>query len=230
MLHRSLALALAAALMGCIGSREPELQMGPDAEVTPDGLHRVDRFPFGTLYMRPDYAFGSYKLFTMGKTVVSVRRDARVLSEEAVDELTRRFDAVVRNALEAGGHTEVKKPGPCVARVNLALIEIDLLDPKALSTQAASTAIQSFGSMTLVIEIHDAYTGEPLLRYGRRRRVGGGSATGVDPAELSATTSSIEEFARGIELDFQKVLPRIQSANPVSCEERAGLPPPVGAR
>jgi hypothetical protein len=230
MLRISLALALAAALAGCLHSRDPELQMGPDAQVTPDGLHRVDHVPFGTLYMRPDYTFGSYKFFVMGKTHVTFRRGSRVLSEVEIAELRRRFDAVARKVIAAGGRIEVEEPGPCVARINLGLVDVDLLDPKDLTSHGTTTVLDSFGSLTLVLEIRDGYTAESLLRYGRRRKLEGGPGTGVDPAELAALTTTLEDFARGIESDFQRALPHLASASSRSCEERAGLPPPVGNR
>jgi hypothetical protein len=230
MLHRSLALALAAALGGCLGSADPALQTGPDAEITIDGLHRVDRVPFGLLYMRPDYSFGSYPRFTMGRTRVSVRPGSRALSPEEIAELTRRFDEVARRVIAAGGRVEVAEPGPCVARVSLGLHDLDLLDPKEISAQAGTSVLRSFGSLTLVLEIEDGYTLQPLLRYGRRRELKGGLGTGVDPARLAALTSTLDDFARGIEHDFQRALPRITPQTPQSCEERAGQPPPVGAR
>ena len=180
--------------------------------------------------MRPDYTFGSYQRFTMGKTHVSFRPDSRVLSDSEVAELIRRFDAVARQVIAASGRVEVSEPGPCVARVSLGLVDLDLLDPKALTAHGNSTVMDSFGSLTLVLEISDGYTAEPLLRYGRRRRLDGGQGTGVDPAELAALTTTLQDFARGIERDFRLALPRIASETPRTCEERAGLPAPVGAR
>ncbi|HVN37662.1 MAG TPA: DUF3313 family protein [Myxococcota bacterium] len=230
MLHRSFAAALAAALVGCAAHPDPTLEMGPDAKVAPDGLHRVSHVPFGTLYMRPDYAFGSYPRFTMGRTQVHFKPDSRVLSDAEIADIKERFDAVARQLIAETGRVEVDKPGPCVARVNLALVDVDLLDPKALSTHGTTTVLESFGSLTLVLEISDGYTAEPLMRYTRARRLRGGPATGADPAQLTAVTTTLEEFARGIQRDFQLALPRVAGGAPISCEERAGLPPPVSAR
>jgi hypothetical protein len=204
--------------------------MGPGAKITPDGLHRVDHVPFGTLYMRPDYTFGSYRHFTMGKTHVTFRPDSRVLSDAEIAELVRRFDNVARSVISASGRIEVPDPGPCIARVSLGLVDVDLLDPKDLAAHSTSSVLDSYGSLTLVLEIRDGYTTEPLLRYGRRRRLEGGPSTGVDPAEVAALTTTLDDFARGIEHDFQRALPRIASVSPRSCEERAGLTPPVGTR
>lgn len=204
--------------------------MGPDAKVTSDGLHRVDHVPFGTLYMRPDYTFGSYRHFTMGKTHVSFAPGSRVLSDAEIAELVRRFDSVARRVILESGRIEVPQQGPCIARVSLGLVDIDLVDPKDLTAHGTSTVMDSYGSLTLVLEIRDGYTAEPLLRYGRRRRLEGGPGTGVDPAEVTALTTTLDDFARGIEHDFQRALPRIASAAPLSCEERAGLTPPVGTR
>jgi hypothetical protein len=230
MLHRSLALALVAALGGCVALSEPAIQTGPDADVTIDGLHRVDHVPFGTLYMRPDYAFGSYPRFTLGATRVTVRPGSRGLTQEEIAELTARFDAVARRVIAAGGRIEVEQPAACVARVSLGLLDLDLLDPKAIASQAGTSVVRSFGSITLLLEIEDGSTLQPLLRYGRRRTLEGGLGTGVDPARLAALTTTLEAFARGIEQDFQRALPHLTPAAPLSCEERAGQAPPVGTR
>jgi hypothetical protein len=203
--------------------------MGPGATISPDGLHLVDHVPFGTLYMRPDYTFGSYRHFAMGRTHVSFRPGSRVLSDAEVAEMVRRFDAVARRVIRDSGRIEVQESGPCVARVSLGLVDIDLLEPKELTAHGTTTVVDSYGSLTLVLEIRDGYTAEPLLRYGRRRRLEGGPATGVDPAEVTALTTTLEDFARGIEHDFQRSLPRIASVSPRSCEERAGLTPPVAS-
>ena len=166
----------------------------------------------------------------MGATRIRVRPGSRTLTPEEVAELTRRFDEVARRVIAGGGRLEVAEPATCVARVSLSLIDLDLLDPKQITGQAGTSVLRSFGSLTLVLEIEDGSTFQPLLRYGRRRALAGGFGTGVDPARLAALTSALEDFARGIEHDFQLALPRVAPVAPVSCEERAGQTPPVGAQ
>jgi hypothetical protein len=154
--------------------------------------------------MRPGYTFGSYRHFTMGKTHVTFRPDSRVLSDAEVAEMVRRFDGVARQVISSSGRIEVAAPGPCIARVSLGLVDIDLLEPKDLTAHGTSTVMDSYGSLTLVLEIRDGYTAEPLLRYGRRRRLEGGLATrrprrahrADDHARISRAASSTTSSAR----------------------------------
>jgi cytochrome c553 len=218
------ALALGVAL-ACAGPREPQIQTGPDAVVTGDGLHRVDRVPHGTLFMKRDYAFGTYEKFALGETLVTFKPRARVLDREQVESVKARFDAVARRAIADTGRTEVVESGPCVARVYLALINLDLLEPIE-SMGARTTVMDSFGEVTLVLDIRDGHTDEPLLRYAARRSLEGGMGVGADPAKGAPLTTAFQRFADGFRRDFTRSLPRVApTTRTLTCEQRAGIAP-----
>ena len=50
------------AITGCetTPAREPSIQMGPNAEVTVDGLHRVDDSKMALAYVKPDVDLSGY--------------------------------------------------------------------------------------------------------------------------------------------------------------------------
>jgi cytochrome c553 len=218
------ALALAIGL-ACAGPKEPQIQTGPDAIVTGDGLHRVDRVPHGTLFMKRDYAFGTYEKFFLGETVVLIKPGARVLDRDEVESVKARFDAVARQAIAETGRTEVAERGPCVAAVYLALLNLDLAD-NVQSTGARTTMMDSFGEVTLVLDIRDGHTDEPLLRYAGRRSLGGGFGVGTDPAKGAALTATFRKFADDFQSDFTRALPRVApTSRTLTCEQRAGLEP-----
>jgi hypothetical protein len=225
-----LLLALVAGwLPACTNLRAPRVQTGPDALLTVDGLHKVDHVPLGDLYMKPDYRVGTYRAFALGDTLVTFQRGSRVLDEEQVAELKRRFDGIAREVIVSGGTPYAREPGPCIAEVNLALVDVDLLDPKGLSG-SRTAVVDSLGAATLVLEIRDGHTGEPLLRYGRRRRLEGGYAHGADPATGTALSLALQRFASDFQRDFQRSLPHVEADRPpITCEQRAGLLPPVAA-
>jgi len=222
-----LLLIVTALAAGCQGGAEPRIETGPGAIVSPDGLHKVDDVPAGTLFMRPDYAFGSYESYVFGETMITLRRGSRVLDRAERENLKARFNEVAREVIAETGRVEVAEPGPCVALVNLALLELDLLDPSEFSG-ARTSVVDSFGAVTLALEIRDSETGEPLLRYGRRRRLEGGSGLGADPATGSALSAALEKFAVDFQDDFVRALPRVRIdpvARTLTCAERAGMVP-----
>jgi len=219
-------LALAVA---CAGPREPQIQTGPEAVVTGDGLHRVDHVPHGTLFMKRDYAFGSYEKFALGETLVMFKPGARVLDREEVESVKARFNAVARDAIAESGRTEVAESGSCVARVYLALFDLDLAEP-VKDSGARTTVMDSFGTVTLVLDIRDGHTGEPLLRYATRRSLEGGLGIGTDPAKGAALTAALRRFAEDFRNDFKRALPRIApTTRALTCQQRAGLEPFVPA-
>jgi len=213
-LRRSvLALACIAAaavlpLASCGGGHR--IQTGPDAERSPDGLHKVDGVHAGTLYMQPDYAVGSYHEFVLGKTLVTYQEDAKVLSDEDQAALVEIFEQVATEVIEATGRKRVAQPGPCVAVINLALVDMEISEKQALGGSAG------IGAVTLVLEIRDGHTQQPLLRYGSRARLSG--------ASLSA---AFKRFANRFEGDFQRSLPDPIPGTTVPCEDRSRATVPI---
>jgi hypothetical protein len=195
------AVGLAILLAGCAGMA-PRIQTGPDAETTPDGLHKVDGVAVGTLFMKPDYVFGSYRGFVLGDTEVTFQKGSRVLEQDELAELVQAFEGVAREAIRGTGRSELAEGAPCVAEVNLALVDLNL---------AAGTASGVLGAVTLVLEIRDGVTREALLRYGQRRRLSG---VGLGAA--------FKRYADRFQRDFEHSLPaRDPAQTVVSCAERA---------
>jgi hypothetical protein len=187
-------------LLGCAAGG-PRVESGSDAVVTPDGLHRVEGVPVGTLFMKADYVFGTYREFVLGGTDVTFAQGSRVLAGEELAELVSIFEAVAREAIAGTGRVEVERRKVCVAYVKLALVDLAL---------EAGGGSASRGAVTLVLEIRDGHTMEPLLRYGQRRRLAGASLT-----------AAFERYAIRFQRDFERSLPRRDPASGVTCAERA---------
>ena len=60
------------ALAGC-AAKESSIQTGPDAEVTFDGLHKVDNSAFKNAWADPDIDFSRYSKFIAGGAVFEFR-------------------------------------------------------------------------------------------------------------------------------------------------------------
>jgi len=226
--HQAFAVAFCAILLvGCAGTGgKARIPLGKDAVLSPDGLHKVEGIRSGTLFVRPNYAFGSYSSFMLAPTVVSFAQGARVLSEEDLKTLSASFKKVARSAIAETGRREVNESGPCVALVTLGLADLDLARPDELRRAHAgvsaapprASALRSVGEVTLVLEVRDGYTREPLLRYGRRQELEGRSHN-VDGEGL---VGIFERFAVRFQKDFERSLSSLPQAEPlVACETRA---------
>jgi hypothetical protein len=203
--------------IGCAGSGV-RVPVGEAAVLSPDGLHRANGIRSGTLFIRPNYAFGSYSAFTLGPTAVTFKQGSRVLEKEEVQELRASFESVARAAIGGTGRSEVAERAKCVALVTLGLVDLDLLDPKEVP-QAGPDGLRVVGAVTLVMEIRDGHTNEPLLRYGQRQRLQHSSRN----VRGDALVSIFERFARRFQKDFDRSISRLEQAEPpLSCEQRAG--------
>ncbi len=67
----TITLAATLAITGCVS--EPTIQTGPDAEVTFDGLHRVDNSAFTNAWADPDIDFSRYNQWMGGGAVFEFR-------------------------------------------------------------------------------------------------------------------------------------------------------------
>jgi cytochrome c553 len=219
-----IALASAIALLlGCVAWTDPWIQTGPDAVVTPDGLHRVDNIPAGTLFIKPGYAYGSYGEFFMGETVLTLHPGSRRLDESEIAGLKQRFSEAARRTLAESGPSEVRQRGPCVAWINLALLNLELFETTG-KEGVGTSRFDSIGAVTLVMEIRDGHTGEALLRYGRRQRLIGDGGTGSERAREPILNLAFHNFVVDFHRAFSESLPRLSPiARPLSCAQRAGI-------
>jgi cytochrome c553 len=86
--------------------------------------------------------------------------------------------------------------------------------------------VDSFGAVTIVMEIRDGHTGEALLRYGRRQHLVGGMRIGSDPAKGSVLSLAFRDFVIDFQRAFTRSLPRLPPiARMLTCAQRAGLAP-----
>ena len=178
------ALAAAGILGGCASaSSAPTLQSGPDAEVTVDGLYRVDNSVMQLAYMKPGWDLRGYTAMLIDPVTVAYKTDPRgrqrdagggtvsgnfALSANQMENFKSLFQEAVVDALsEDGGYRIVDTPGPDVLRITADLIDLIIAVPTA-AVAANSTMIgRSAGAVTLVMEIRDSQSGE-IIPSGSR--------------------------------------------------------------
>lgn len=191
-----LTIVTAGVLAGCAtASPPPSIQTGPDAEVTVDGLHRVDNSVMAIGYMKPDHDLRGYTAIMLDPVTVAYQRDPRgrrritdpgtgdanfALTRSQMETFKSQFQAAVVEALtKDDGYRIVDTPGPDVLRVTTELIDLVVRIPTDRGGRQRMF-VASYGEVTLLVEARDSESGEILGRAADR----------MDPTR--ATTNLVE--------------------------------------
>jgi hypothetical protein len=177
-------IATTALIVGCATPSQPTIQTGPDAEVTHDGLHRVDNSQAELAWARPDFDISKYSKILPVKSGFEYRvatNQGRTSAERnrggpfVIDAETReRFETMVsevfQEELDKIQNWEfVTEPGPDVIILRGALLDIFSDVPPDNIGGRSSTFISAVGQATLVLELRDSETNTVLARSIDRR-------------------------------------------------------------
>jgi len=179
---------LAAALLAGTGGaapKQPRIETGPDAEVTFDGLVRVQKSVVDAAWVKPTFDLTPYNKLMVVSQGVSFRKlepvsefQARKESQFPVKEENKeRLSRELRTAFETElGKLEryeiVNAPGPDVLLLVGAVIDVVSNIPPDVDSARfgrGGVYLTSIGDATLVIELRDSESGEILARAADRR-------------------------------------------------------------
>src|SRR5262245_39591750 len=179
---------LAAAFVAGTGGaapKQPRIETGPDAEVTFDGLVRVQKSVADAAWVKPTLDLTPYKKLMVVSQGVAFRKlepvsefQARRESQFPVKEENKaRFSQELKTAFETElGKLEryelVKTPGPDVLLLTGAVIDVVSNIPPDIDSARygrGGVFLTSIGDATLVIELRDSESGEILARAADRR-------------------------------------------------------------
>jgi hypothetical protein len=157
----------------------PRIQVGADAEVTEDGLHRVDGGTFDRAWVRPGFSLDGYDKILLQPISMSFREVEdpgfrRSASNFPIEEEQRQGlrtifeEAFVAELGRSRRFTLTEQAGPGVLEIHSALIDIVSHVPEQQLGRGA-TFVKSLGEATLVIELRDAETHVVLGRIADRR-------------------------------------------------------------
>ena len=194
----------------------PSAQTGPDAEITVDGLHRVDNSALAMVYVKPDLSLQDYSKVTLGAIRVAYqkdpgnRREARAggmpeeanfaLSPTQMDELKSLYrEALVKKLTEDGGYQLVDAPGPDVLHIEAYIIDLVIKVPTQVTAGRQPSAVGSYASVTAVLELYDSESQEILARVADRGdpTLSASYAT-VEPAFVRADLTRLFEYWAGL--------------------------------
>lgn len=162
--------------LGACTTATPIVQRGPGAEVTFDGLHRVDNTRFDRVWIKPEIDLSRYDEIMVESAGIRYReadaqnRYDRSASSFPLDEKQKnRFKEIVREVMteELTGvqnYTFTRDPGPGVLKLTVGLIDVISRVPPETVSARSRVYLNSLGSATFVLEISDSRTDEMLAR------------------------------------------------------------------
>jgi hypothetical protein len=170
-------LILASALLGgaALAADLPSNRHAAAAEWRAAGFDPIAIKGFDLAYARPNAALGRYREISIAPIAVEFRRDTNTSLRDPLymgpkDEhrVKERFARLVREELAAelaaGGYKIVDRAAPGVLEINAFVADLHLSAPDVRTAGRIEVYAKSFGEMTLVAELTDATTREPLLR------------------------------------------------------------------
>lgn len=197
-------------LVSC-SSAPPTIQQGPDAEVTFDGLHKVDNARFAQAWADPDIDYSAYDKILPGQAFFEFRAVKktsaapvqRTISDEdefwidddaklkLIDEVTRIFQEELAKSTRFAVATE---PGPDVLIIRGGLHDIVSRVPPEMIGRG-EVYLRSVGEATLILEAVDSMSGETIFRAVERRSAerSGGPMT---EASTVTTWAEVRRLAR----------------------------------
>lgn len=208
-------LILAVTLAGC-SSAPPTIETGPEAEVTFDGLHKVDNARFEQAWADPDIDYSVYNKILPGEatfefravkksTSAPLQRTSSSQTEYWIDDedkqkLIEEVTAIFREELaKSTRFTITDQPGPDVLILRGGLHDIVSLVPPDMVGRG-DIYLSSVGEATLVIEAVDSLSGETIFRAVERRsaeRPGGSGSPGSMMVSNTVTTwAEVRRLAR----------------------------------
>lgn len=194
-------LAAVVLITGC--ASEPTVQQGPEAEVTYDGLHRVDHAAFQYAYVDPDADWARYKKVLPGGAEFEFRAVKKTsgtyrarssesefyIDDDARARLEKEVSEVFAEELAKSERFAVTdSAGPDVLIIRGGLTDIvSNVPPEYIGR--SEVFLSSVGEATLVLEIVDSMSGEVLFRAADRRAA---ERAGTTPVRSSSVTNWAE--------------------------------------
>ena len=153
-----------------------------DTPVTADGLHRIESVRVGAVYLKPGASFAEFDAILVDPVTVSYKsppqratasnrsRGNFALSESQMDRLKRIFQEAFEGELEKSeAFRLVTEPGPTALRVSGHIVDLVVDAPPQRGGER--NFILSAGEMTLILDVRDSLTREPLARVADRRAI-----------------------------------------------------------
>jgi hypothetical protein len=193
---------VAAAAFACAIPPAPILyDTGGVQPTTSDGLYRVFEPRFGAAFVMPGADLAAYDAVTVDEPSISYKEEPRpattmnrrrgnfALRTADIDRIKRFFEEAFAGEWEEVDEFEVvSEPAAGVMRLSGHIVNLVIDAPPALAGQRDFR--QDAGEMTLILDVRDAVTGEPLARMADRRAIAPGKL-GIDGGYESTPVTNL---------------------------------------
>lgn len=154
----------------------PTVQQGAEAEVTYDGLHRVNNTASDKVWIKPDIDLSRYDQIMFesagiqyahpdAKSRYDRNADSFPLSEAQKDSLQENVREVFAQELQKlENYTFTDAPGPGVLEVIIGLMDVTSKIPEERFSGRSDIYLADLGSAVLIVELRDSRTEESLAR------------------------------------------------------------------
>ncbi|NCF14282.1 MAG: DUF3313 family protein [Gammaproteobacteria bacterium] len=188
---KKFSLAIAVVVLAGCSSSNPTIQTGEDAEISFDGLHRVDNARFASSWADPDIDFSRYNKVMPGGAEYefrAVRKTGQAgrarssdtefwISDEDRERLQEETSAIFAEELQNSTRFEVTDTrGDDVIIIRGALHDIVSRVPPDMVGRG-EVYLSSVGEATLIIEVIDSMSNEVIFRAAERRAAEPGQGT-----------------------------------------------------
>lgn len=140
--------------------------------MTADGLTLVESRQKGALFIKPDHGITAHHRYYLNQILITYERDSNRFSSNQERRMRQYVEDATLGGMSANGLVMVTGRGQCVLSMGIGLVDISLAEPDG--TGSSTSLLNNWGAATLVVDLRDSLSGEPLLRYGRRIQFPGG--------------------------------------------------------
>lgn len=198
------------------GGPAPILETGSKAQVTPDGLHRIRHSGFANAWVRPDAVFAEYDSVVLAPPLVAYKRTPRPrgtsefsnvanhpLDEDQLATVKRYFaEAFAKEFARSEYFAFVDVPGERSLIIVPAILDL-VVEAPTDRTRIYESFSASTATMTILLDLRDARTGEVLARFAERRAATTPGAQGTNSVfrddhvnAASALRTTFRDWAR----------------------------------
>jgi hypothetical protein len=168
-------LSYAVLALACTSPGEVQYTTGRQADVTPDGLHRIQTWGSmaARVYVKPGVDLSRYDKVMLDPVVVRFGLGtSRTLDANARSAVQKAFESEFRGQLgKSTVYTLVSEPGADVLRLTPELADVVVTAPRQPDTPDSDFYVQQTGAVTLALLVTDSLSHAVLVRAYDRQAV-----------------------------------------------------------
>jgi hypothetical protein len=194
--RKSLVLSALVAV-GCASLHEPQR--------SPDGLVRTSSWKPGNLFAHPTRSIDDYDDIWVAEIGLHYADGQEPLADSDANRIRRMMYDTVLERFPVAGQLTARAAGPCTLRLGVYLAALEFP-----GSDAARKRRSHNGAATVVFELRDSQSNEPLVRYGQRRELDSGGL------RRASTGPDLDRFESALRTALDDVGLRMHDALPVN--------------